>query len=103
MMKLRHTTPSANVENILQEGLDPRYAVTPSAKKYIWLHTPQRTPWAIGHTVKRKQVPADEVVILEVSVPKGWLWRAWRGVWKCPDVIPPERLRVLDATASIEV
>jgi len=74
-MQLRQTIPSHNVESILQEGPGPVYAVTLSDKKYVWLHTPRKTPWAIRHTVRRKQVSEDEVVILEVNVPRTWLWR----------------------------
>lgn len=99
-MKMRHSTPAHNVESILQEGLDPVYAVTQSDKKYVWLHTPRKTPWAIRHTVRRKNVPEDEVVILEVNVPRAWLWRVWSGVWKCPDLIPPHRLHVLQDLGS---
>ena len=94
-MKLRHATPQQNLPSIFQEGLDPLYAVTESDKKYVWLHLPGRTAWAIQHTVRRKKVSQNDVAILEVTVPRGWLWRAWRGVWKCPDLIPPERVRVV--------
>ena len=95
-MRLRHSTPVHNVPSILATGLDPAYAVTESDKKYVWLHTPRRTPWAIRHTSRRKQVSEDEVVILEVTVPRSWLWRVWRGVWKCPYVIPPHRILVVE-------
>ena len=97
-MKMRHVTPSRNLTSILKEGLDPVYAVTPSDKKYVWLHTPRQTPWAVRHTSRRKQVSENEVVILAVTVPRTWLSRAWPGVWRCPRGIPPERLRVLAAS-----
>ena len=97
-MKMRHVTPSRNLTSILREGLDPVYAVTESDRQYVWLHTPQKTPWAVRHTSRRKVVSEPEVVILEVTVPRTWLSRAWPGVWRCPKVIPPERLRVLQAS-----
>jgi hypothetical protein len=95
-MKLRHSTPSRNVASILTKGLDPVYAVTRSDKKFVWLHTPWKTLWAVRHTSRRKHVFEDEVVILEVNVPRAWLWRVWPGVWKCPDLIPPHRLQVME-------
>lgn len=95
-MQLRHSTPVHNVPSILEKGLDPAYAVTESDKKYVWLHTPRRTPWAVDHTRRRKKVSQDKIVTLEVNVPRSWLGRVWNGVWKCSDLIPPERLRVLE-------
>ncbi len=74
-MQLRHSTPACNVPSILTKGLDPSYAVTESDKRYVWLHTPQRTPWSIQHTVRRKKVSEDEIVVLEVTVSKSWLSR----------------------------
>ena len=101
-MKLRHATPLANMDSIVDEGLAPMYAVTDSDKKYIWLHTPGRTPWALAHTSRRKQTRKEEIVILEVSVPRRWLTRAWPGIWKCPRVIAPARLKKLEGKHHTE-
>ena len=101
-MKLRHATPEWNLESIFQQGLDPLYAVTEADKHYVWFHTKERTPWAINHTVRRKAVSEDQVIILEVSVPRSWLERAWKGIWKCSTVVPPERIRVLDLSCDLE-
>ena len=95
-MKFRHATPFTNLDSIFAEGLDPMYAVTESDRKWVWLHTPRRTDWAIPHTCKRKKVSEEEVVILEVDVPRTWLWSGGFGIWKCPYVIEPERIRVLE-------
>ena len=59
-MQLRHSTTACNVPSILTKGPGPSYAVTESEKKHVWLHTPQRTPWAIQYTVRRKKVSEDE-------------------------------------------
>ena len=95
-MKLRHATPYANLESIFARGLDPVYAVTLSDRKWVWLHTPRHRCWAIAHTCQRHQVPEEEVVILEVSVPRPWLCSGGRGIWKCPSVIAPARIRIQD-------
>ncbi|MDH3598120.1 MAG: hypothetical protein OEU26_00605 [Candidatus Tectomicrobia bacterium] len=64
--------------------------VTESNRKGGWRHTPQRTPGAIPHPVRRRKVSEDEIVIPEGNVPKGWVWRAWKERWSCPDLIPSE-------------
>ena len=95
-MKLRHATPYSNLDSIFGEGLDPMYAVTQSDRKWVWLHTPRHSVWAVSHTSKRKRVPEEEVIILEVNVPRTWLWSGGNGIWKCPYVIEPERIKVFE-------
>jgi len=90
----RHATLRQYLPRILAEGLDPASAT--GKQPLVWLHTPTRTPWAITHTIKRHRVAQSEVVILDVQVPRSWLRRAWRGLWTCSRVIPPERLGILD-------
>ncbi len=102
-MKLRHATPFVNLDSIFEEGLDPMYAVTESDPKWVWLHTPRLTEWAIPHTCKRKDVPEEEVVILEVDVPRTWLRSGGRGLWKCPCVIELERIKVIEMDYALIV
>ena len=102
-MKVRHATPFVNLDRIFEEGLDPMYAVTSSDRKWVWLHTPRLTEWAIPHTSKRKQVPEEEVVILEVDVPRTCLRSGGWALWKCSYVIEPERIRVLEMCKSLLV
>ena len=94
----RHATLRQYLPSILAEGLNPACATGTQA--LVWLHTPSRTPWAITHTMQRHHVARSEVVVVEVHVPRSWLRRAWRGLWTCPRVIPPERLGVLAAVDS---
>jgi hypothetical protein len=93
-VKLRHATPYVNLESIFAQGLDPIYAVTLSDRKWIWLHTPRHRRLAIAHTSKRHKVPEEDVVILEVSVARTWLCSGGHGIWKCPYVIEPERIKI---------
>ena len=51
-------------------------------------------------TCRRLAGCKGEVVILEVNVPRAWLWRVGSGVWKGPDLIPPHRLHVLQEMGS---
>jgi hypothetical protein len=94
----RHATLRQYLPSILAEGLDPARAT--GKQPLVWLHTPSRTPWAMTHTMRRHRVDEAAIVILDVQVPRSWLRRAWRGLWTCPRVIPPARLRLLAAEDS---
>jgi hypothetical protein len=36
---------------------------------------------------------SEQVVILEIDVPRSWLRRSKKGLWYCPRDVPPERIR----------
>jgi hypothetical protein len=59
------------------------------------VHAAGKTPWATLHTVKRHGGRVENVVVLEVTVPRRWLRRSKRGLWYCPRDIPPERFHGL--------
>jgi hypothetical protein len=62
----------------------------------VWLHAAGRSPWAAIHTVKRHGGRVEDVVVLEVSVPRAWLKRHGgnvRGVWRSVRDIPPRFVR----------
>lgn len=85
-MILYHATPKRNLESIRKDGLQPTRAA--GRIKGIWLHTKSKQPWAILHTLKRHQLQSfDEVILLEVSIPRSQLTRRWRGLWTCDSVI----------------
>lgn len=88
----RHATLRQHLPSILAEGLDPDRATT--TPLLLWLHTPERTPWAVLHVVRRHGVGLADVILLDVQVPRHWLQRAERGLWTCDRVIAPARLRV---------
>src|SRR5436190_23126379 len=98
-MLLRHATPRKNLASIQRLGL-----LTSKSKgklKVVWLHCPTKTAWATIHTVKRHGGKVEDVVVLEVEVPRGWLRRSRRGLWySCRD-IPPERFRKLIGFAEV--
>ena len=108
LMRLYHTTPRSNLENIQRDGLDPtrsrgKWRVSlgfsqrnvtfcepkprksrhfpKGAEMVIWLHTPSRTHWAILHTAKRHHCNIDDIIIIEVNIPRAKIRRRWRGLW----------------------
>lgn len=78
-MILYHATPKSNLESITANGLDPALAI--GKIKGVWLHTKSKTPWAVLHTANRHSISTDDVVVLEVEVPRKHLTRRWRGLW----------------------
>jgi RNA:NAD 2'-phosphotransferase (TPT1/KptA family) len=90
-VKLRHATLAKNLPGILRRGL--LCSKSRGKKKVVWLHAPAASSWATLHTVKRHGRRVEEVVILEVDVPRSWLRRSRRRLWYCGRDIPPGRIR----------
>ena len=82
-MKLYHATPTANLDSIRREGLDPN--LSKGKESLVWLHTASRREWAILHTQNRHKCEVSEVAIIEVNVPRTQLKRRWRGLWTTPE------------------
>ena len=88
-MKLYHATPKSNLDSIKREGLLASKAK--KSRKFVWLHTPSRSHWAILHTCKNHSSNWDDVAIIEVDVPKSWVkankltirGKGVNGFWKC--------------------
>jgi RNA:NAD 2'-phosphotransferase (TPT1/KptA family) len=97
MPTLYHVTPKKNLPSILAQGLLPN---RPAGLVHcaVWLVAAALLPWAVGHTQARHGVALDEVVILEVNAPRGWLTRHQRGFWRTSNTIPAARIvRVVPA------
>jgi hypothetical protein len=45
------------------------------------------------HAVRRHGGTVEQVIVLDVTVPRRWLRRSKRGLWFCPRDIPPGRIR----------
>ena len=67
-MKVFHATPKSNLDSIKQNGL----LVSKAKKscKFVWLHTPSRSHWAILHTSQNHGADWDDVAIIEIDVPR---------------------------------
>jgi hypothetical protein len=52
-----------------------------------------RTAWAALHVVRRHGGRVEQVVVLEVNVPRSWLWRTRNaGLWYVLRDVPAARL-----------
>ena len=96
-MVVRHTTLRSNLESIQQHGLDPELAV--GKIKGSWCHTPSKTPWAILHTMKRHGGNPEDVVTIELDIPRGWLRRRNKCLWTIDRRVSSARfVRVIESS-----
>ena len=89
-MLLRHATPARNLPGIIKASL--LTSKSQGKLPVVWVCCRAKTAWAALHTIRRHGGRAENVVILEIDVPRRWLRRSMRGLWYCPRDIPPERL-----------
>jgi hypothetical protein len=90
-MRLRHATLKRNLPSIDKHGL--LCSKSEGKKKVVWLHSASRSAWAAVHTVRRHGNRIENVVIIEVSVPRKWLRWSNSGLWFCKEDIGPEGFR----------
>jgi hypothetical protein len=90
-MKLRHATLVKNLAGILRAGL--LCSKSQGKRPVVWPGSAAKTLWAAAHVVRRHGGRIEQVVVLEVSVPRRWLRRSKKGLWYCPRDVPPERIR----------
>ena len=90
-MLLRHATLLRNLASIQRRGLLCRKSQ--GKKAVVWLHEPAESLWAAVHTIRRHGGRIEEVVIVEVEVPRSCLRKSRPGLWYSVEDIPPENLR----------
>jgi hypothetical protein len=83
----RHATPRRNLESILRTVLRPEFAR--GKLKAVWLHTRARTGWSVRHVADRHGFEEEDIIVLEVLLPRSAVRRARRGIWTCQAVIGP--------------
>lgn len=101
LITLRHATPRRNLPSILATGLDPARHLC--SRPEVWLHSPSRSAWAILHTSQRHLVPAGDIAIVTVSVPRSSLVRRRRSIWTVAALIPPSRIVAVNPRAALAV
>ncbi len=100
-MLLRHATLRRNILGIDKHGL--LCAKSLGRMKVVWLHAPGKTAWALLHTVRRHGGRIEDVVVLEIEVPRSWLRKSRRGLWYSVKDIPRKRLlRLIDFATAAE-
>jgi hypothetical protein len=66
-------------------------------RKVVWLHAPSKTAWVMLHVVKRYGGQVEDVVVIELDVPRRWLRRSRKRLWNTSSDVPPAWfVRVID-------
>jgi hypothetical protein len=91
---LGHATLRRNLADILRDGI--LTAKSRGQFKAVWLHEPDKAHWAALHTVRRHGGRIEDVIVLQVCVPKAWLRRHGgkaKGLWRCVRNVPVQYIR----------
>jgi hypothetical protein len=95
----RHATTFSNYVTIAVDGIQVGACDQAAGRKAIWLHTSDKTPWAIIHTMQRHGVTLAEIVVLELHLDSQTLKHHGHGLWYTTEDISPSAIRgVLQAT-----
>ena len=86
-MRLYHATLKSNLDSIRENGLNPDFSQGKEA--CIWYHTASRREWAILHTMRRHGCTLDDIAIITVRIPRGWIRRRRHGLWTSNQIITP--------------
>jgi hypothetical protein len=98
-MLLYHATTWQALASINDEGLCVRYADSRKSIRGVWLHTRSNSAWALLHTQRRHAASLEDLVVIEVDVPRSWLKRFQTGLWYTTRDIPPARIvRIIDGS-----
>ncbi len=94
-MLLRHATLRRNLPSI--EALGLLASKSKGKLPVVWLHAPSKTAWAMLHVVKRHGGRIEDVVVIELEVPRRWLRRSRKRLWNTARDVPPCRfVRLID-------
>jgi hypothetical protein len=86
-----HATLAGRLPRILRQGL--LTAKSRGKLPAVWLCSRARMAWACLHVLRRHGGLPQEVVVVEVTVPRAWLRRSRQGLWYVRHDIGPERIR----------
>jgi hypothetical protein len=91
-MLLYHCTDRKNLASIQQHGLLVSKADPQAKIQGVWAATASNRPWAILHTIKKHHAALEDVVVIEITVPRSWMTRFCTGLYFSTQDIPPTRL-----------
>ena len=91
-MQLWHATTRERLARIQEQGLRVACADPQAKIKGCWLATASNRPWGCLHTIRKHHAQLEDVVVIEVNVPRSWLTRFRTGLYYTPQDIPPTRL-----------
>lgn len=92
-MKLRHATTRRKAAQIARNGFRVSKADQNAKIKGCWFCAPSASAWAVLHTIRKHGAKLNEVVVIEVEIPRSQLRRFRRGLWYSATDVPPTAIR----------
>ena len=89
-MKLYHATRSKHLPAILRDGL--LCSKSQGEREVVWATTASNVNWACNHVVMRHRGRIEDVVVIEIDVPRDWLRKHNGRLWYSVRDIPPSRI-----------
>ena len=100
-MIIYHVTNKCNLKSIMSTGLDPAYAV--NKREAVWGVSHSLIGWAISHTLAKPrdaESTTNDLVILQVNVPRSWVKKYRRRIYYVPRLIQPGRIEIFAEAGS---
>jgi hypothetical protein len=98
-MLLRHATLKKNLRSIGRLGL--LTAFSKGKRPVVWLHSESASEWAALHVCRRHHGRIEDVVVIELTIPRRWLRRNRRRLWYCTRDLGPARFKQLVTFAEL--
>jgi hypothetical protein len=89
----RHATTFSNYVTIAVDGIQIGASNGQAGRKAIWLHRPDKTAWAILHTMERHGVNLDSIIVLELHLERDKVKHHGHGLWYITEAISPSAIR----------
>ena len=58
-----------------------------------WFHTQSKLAWSLIHIAKHQKVCVNDMVAIELWIPRSWIRRKRRGIWTSKYEITPDMIR----------
>lgn len=94
-MRLFHATTRQNLLSIQRDGLRVACADPQAKIKGVWACSASSRGWAILHTQRKHHATLEEVVVIEVHIPKRQLTRFKKGFYYSKTDVVPARIGVV--------
>lgn len=101
MTTMYHATSQRNLASILKHGL--LVSKSRQRRTAVWFVPKSGFAWACVHAVKRSGGRIEDVVVLAVDVPRGWLRKHGKGLWYCYRDVPASRITGITVYKTVEV
>ena len=99
-MRVTHTTTLKRLASIRQFGFLVTFAR--QGRRAVWFHSKLKDKWAEAHVRCRHDAYSEDLVHIEVDVPRSWCRRHAGGIWYVLRDVPADRIRRIRSVRTVE-